>query len=290
MPSPDEIRVKIYAAIDELPTLPVVVPKLLGLMESDTSSAADIAGALSFDPPLSAKILKVANSAYYGFSRQITDLKTAVALLGFRMVRSLAISLGIIQTLPAGKKTSLFSPRGLWVHSVATGALVRELCARFGRRHEGDQLFTVGILHDVGKLVLNLFFHDPYEQALAEVRLRNRPELHDVEREMLGLDHGEVGALLLERWRLPEAVCRTIAAHHRSEIPEGPDGPHVALLRVANAVGQQAGPGTEGNPVPPELQARDMECLGLSAADVVAMRDYVATAGESIDAFFHAMS
>lgn len=284
----NEIRLKIYARVDELPTLPVVVPKILALTESESSSAADIADVLSFDPALSARVLKVANSAYYGFSRKITDLKTAVALLGFRMVRSLAISLGIIQTLPPGKETAVFSPRELWVHSVTTGALVRELCARLGHRGESDHMFTVGILHDIGKLVLNLFFHDVYGQVLAAARLRDRYELHVVEREVIGMDHGEVGAILLERWRLPEGICSTIAAQHRPDVSPG-NTPHVAMLRVADAMARQTAVKAGGNPAPPELPVSDSASLGMAADDVERLRGYVGTAREGIEAFYHTM-
>jgi HD-like signal output (HDOD) protein len=113
----DKLREKIYSKIDEIPTLPIVIPKLLSLIESDKSNVADIADAISRDPALTSKILKVANSAYYGFSQGISSLEKAVSLLGFNMVQSLALSIGVLRSLPAGKISTHFSQKGLWIHS-----------------------------------------------------------------------------------------------------------------------------------------------------------------------------
>ena len=105
----DVVLRKIYSKIDEIPTLPAVVPKLLSVMESDRANAYDIANTISNDPALSSKILKVANSAYYGFSQEILSLKLAMPLLGHNMVKSLALSIGVIRSLPSGRRSPNFS-------------------------------------------------------------------------------------------------------------------------------------------------------------------------------------
>ena len=107
------IRARIYSKIDELPTLPTVITRILSLLEDANTNATDITEAISRDPALTSKILKVANSAYYGFSQLISDLERAVALLGFNMVKSLALSIGVMKTLPTEKKINILLGKGI---------------------------------------------------------------------------------------------------------------------------------------------------------------------------------
>ena len=115
----DELRAKIYSKIEELPTLPSVLPGLLHLMEDEMVSTSHVADVIGSDPALTSKILKAANSAYYGFPQEIDTLGRTVALPGFNMVGSLALSIGIMHSLPSGIRSSHFSEEGLWTHSLA---------------------------------------------------------------------------------------------------------------------------------------------------------------------------
>ena len=162
----EELRAKIFSTIDELPTLPTVVPKLLNLMDGSRSNATQVTETISRDPALTSKLLKAANSAYYGFPQEITDLERAVALLGFNMVKSLALSVGVFQTLGSGKNTPCFSMEGLWIHSLSVATVIRELAKRLGKEDEKAHLFVVGLLHDIGKVVLDQFFNELFQQAL----------------------------------------------------------------------------------------------------------------------------
>jgi putative nucleotidyltransferase with HDIG domain len=286
----DILRIKIYSKIDELPTLPMVLPKLLNLMESSRSDASDIAEAVSHDPALTSKILKVANSAYYGFSQEISTLQRAVPLLGFNMVRSLALSIGVMNSLPASKSSSDFSIDGLWIHSLAVATAIRELSTRLGKQDENESLFVIGLLHDIGKVVLNLFFSEKFANALEEAKESSRHELHMAERRIIGLDHGEVGGMLLTRWRFPEVIRNPIACHHHTELPEEVSPFDVAVLKIANAVSQEVGLGVEGNPVPPEIDDEDLEITGIDATILEDIKVYLRDAEETINELFSAMT
>ncbi len=284
------LRTKIYARIDELPTLPHVVPRLLALIESDRSNASEIASAISHDPALTSMILRVANSAYYGFSKEIASLEKAVPLLGFRMVQSLAVSLGLLRTFPSTPATKGFSMEALWIHSVAVGTMMRELGRKCGNRRNSEHRFTIGLLHDIGKLVFDQFFHDRFEQILQDAGNRPDPCVHELERERLGLDHGEAGALLLARWKLPDEIIRPIAVHHQTGFPDGMDPQDTAMLRVADAVAQEAGFGPQGYPAPPPVSADDRAAAGVAAEDWEQMKSYLADARERIHAFFNSVT
>jgi len=285
----NELRVKIYSKIDELPTLPAVVPKLLSLMESTTSDASDVTDAISRDPALTSKILKVANSAYYGFPQSIKDLERAVALLGFNMVRSLALSTGILRSLPAGKKSSYFSQKDLWLHSVAVATVIKELGKRFGQGGDHEYRFIVGLLHDIGMVVLDQFFNELFEQALVEAHEQEKTELYLAERKVIGFDHGEVGAMLLSRWKFPDVISNPIAVHHEPEEQEGSSSVDVAMLRIADTLSHELDSEKDVPLKRPEIQDADLKTLHMKEKDIDEMKAYLKDVEDGINDFFNAM-
>ena len=286
----DEVLKKIYSKIDEIPTLPAVIPKLLSVMESDRTNASDIAKTISNDPALSSKILKVANSAYYGFSQEIFNLKLAMPLLGHNMVKSLALSIGVIQSLPSGRRSPNFSDEGLWVHSLAVATLMQELGKRFRKGGKAEHLFIIGLLHDIGKIVLNQYFGELFQEALEEVHNEGIAGLHIAESRLIGFDHGKIGAMLLTRWKFPDLISSSIAVHHQIETPEGTNGPDVAMLRVANALPQELGLGQDGNPVPPAISRQDLNALQIGEKEIEEMRTYLVSVKDDIYTLFDAMT
>jgi putative nucleotidyltransferase with HDIG domain len=290
MPTMDreQLRQKIYSRIEELPTLPAVVPRLLDLMDRPGSNASDITEVISRDPAISSKVLKAANSAYYGFPQEISSLERAVALLGFNMVKSLALSIGIIHNLGSNGKSNGFSWEGLWVHSLAVATVMKELGKRTGPDLEQDPLFIIGLLHDIGKIVLNRFFTDLFEQVLKDTMDRERAPLYESERKIIGFDHGEVGAELLRRWKFPEIISRPIALHHQEGLPEGGGRTGVAMLHIADALPGQLGFG-ELDGLPRAVPDEDLDALGMSASDLEEVRAFLDASRQGIDAFFSAM-
>ncbi len=281
------LRAKIYAKVDEIPTLPTVLPRLLALMEDERTGVREISEAISRDPALASKILKAANSAYYGFPQKIATLDTAVPLLGFNMVKSLALSIGVVRSLPSRGGSPHLSTEDLWVHSLAVGTLMQEMAARSGRGRE--YVFVLGLLHDIGKVVLDQFFGDLFQQALREAAGPGGPRLHEAERRLIGCDHGEVGAILLTRWRFPTEIRDCIEVHHRDEVPEGVDPVDVALLRVADALSQRLGLGASGNAEPPPVVAADLERAGIGEEDLGALEGRLEASREGIYALFRAI-
>ncbi len=285
-----ELKERIYAKIDELPTIPVVVTRLLGLLENPNVQVKELTGVISSDPALASKVLKVANSAYYGFSQEISTLDRAVALLGLNMVKSLALSIGILRNLPKTKDTEHFTTQGLWLHSLAVATAAKELGYMLGRPREDDYLFVVGLLHDVGKIVLLHFFMDRYLEALEEIRVHENTGLFVAERQAMGFDHGEVGALVLKRWKFPMQVVQPIAVHHHQKMPAKINLKDVACLRIADTIPQELGLGQEGNPTPPGILSEDLDILGLSEPDLDHLRRSLLEDREKLENFFTAMS
>ena len=285
----EELKTRIYSKIDELPTLPVVIPRLLRLMESGRSSAADVTKAISQDPALASRILRVSNSAYYGFSRRIASLERAVALLGFNMVKSLALSIGVIRGLPSGKGSPSFSREGLWVHSLAVATAMKELGGRLGKRDADGYLFIVGLLHDIGKVVLDQFFSELFRQALEEARDPGGMGLHVAERRVIGFDHGEVGGMLLTRWNFPRKIVAPISAHHLDEVPEGTSATDVAMLRIADVLPRELGLGESDDVALTGVRQDDIELLELGERDLLGLEEKLRGIEDEIHAFSSAI-
>lgn len=285
-----ELHRKIYARIEELPTLPAVIPRLLRLMDDPKTSAADVTEVISHDPAMTAKLLKVANSAYYGFPAKISDLQHAVALLGFNLVKSLAISIGVIKNFPRGKQSAYFSASGLWLHSLVVATIMQDMGRRFySRDGNHDYLFIIGLLHDLGKVVLDQFFPELFNEVLEKANAGEHIKLHRIEREIIGIDHCEVSAMLLTRWKFPPKIVQPIAGHHRHDVLPGESQKDVVLLRIANVIAQGLGLGEDGNSMPNPLRPGDLESLGANESDLQAIKAGLQEKKSDIEAFFAAL-
>ncbi len=290
MTDKNEILIKLYSKIDELPTLPAVVPKILRLLEDENSTVSDLSDTISRDPALSSNILKVANSAYYGFSREISGLEKAILLLGYKMVRSLALSVGVVNTLAGKEKCRHFSREALWIHSLGSATVMDELGKRFSNGNETGHLFVIGLLHDVGKIVLDLFFTEPFQEAMEEAQKEDRGEgLHSFEGRIIGIDHSEVGHVLLTRWKFPEIICGPIGIHHSSEIPKGINASVVAMLKIADALSHESGLGGWELPAPAESLKSELAVLNISEKDLLDLKGRLEDAKDGIQAFYSAM-
>ncbi|MDY7032449.1 MAG: HDOD domain-containing protein [Thermodesulfobacteriota bacterium] len=285
----EKLHERIYSKIDELPTLPAVVPKILGLIGDEKSSAADFTDTISKDLALTSKILKVANSAYYGFPQQISRLEHAVALLGSNMVKSLALSIGIIRTFSSHKRSPYFSVKGLWLHSLSVAMLMEELGRRLGKRKDNESLFIVGLLHDIGKVVLDQFFNDLFQQVLEEVNTQKGIKLHIAEQKVIGIDHCELAGILLTRWKFPNNIIHSITFHHHIHESEVANPDNVVILRISNIVAQQLGLGEEGNPTANEVHESDLERLNMSDKDFDDLKAYSQDIKHEVEALFSAI-
>jgi len=285
----DQLRAKIYSKIEELPTLPSVLPRLMQRMEDETVSASHVADIIGGDPALTSKILKAANSAYYGFPQEIDTLERAVALLGFNMVRSLALSIGIMHSLPTGIRSSHFSEEGLWTHSLAVARAMERLGRKARPGKPRDHLFVVGLLHDIGKVVLIEFFRETFVQALEEAQRPETALLHVAERDLFGFDHGEVGAMLLTRWKIPPVIAGPIGVHHDKDFPEGMDDADVALLRLSDALCQNLGLGEGGSLTPVDLPDQDLGVLRVEEEGLQDVKEHLEASREAVEGFFKSL-
>ncbi len=286
----NNFKSKIYAKIDELPTLPTVIHQLMELLENPKTSANDIEKVIAHDAPLTANILKVANSAYYGFPQEISELGRAIALLGFNMVKTLALSVGIINNISGTKKQSFFSEKQLWIHSLSVGTGMKILAEKSNRQKDAESLFIVGLLHDIGKMVLSRFFPDHLARVLKNDKKDEGLLFYQKERKTIGIDHGEIGAMLLERWKFPYNITDCVAFHHEENVPEHINGPNVGILRLADAISHELGMGDSANIFPPLTEEADMIITGINNAVLEEVKQEVDKKRDGINAFFEAIT
>ncbi len=280
---------QVYSRIEELPTLPVVVPRLINLIDDEKSDVSGVTDIISHDPALTAKILKVANSAYYGFSQKISQLEHAVALLGFNMVKSLALSIGVIRSFPEGRDTQYFSHDGLWLHSLTVATIMNDLAGKYLRNDINRSLFIIGLLHDTGKLVFDQFFHDDFQRVLKYANENEKVNLHEAELEIIGIDHCELSGILLERWNFPPDIMNPIKYHHFSEPPGDTSLTDLVLLRISNILARDMNRGSEGNPGPNPLCDEDLKILGMGRESYREMKKSLTGIKEKIDTLFWSM-
>ncbi len=209
--------VRLVNVVDELPTLPEIVSVVSSIANDPNSSAADLSKVIESDGSLSAKILKLANSAAYGFSRKISVVHNAVALLGFKETQSLVTSVKVFDYFVDRPGLDF---RSYWNHALTCATLTRLLALNLKSR-ETENAFVAGLLHDVGKLVLAMAdrgviegLHDLCSDGVALSR--------GMEEELLGVSHAEVGYLLADHWLLPESLANVIRYHHEPERAQEP--------------------------------------------------------------------
>jgi len=253
--------------IKGLPTLPSVLGKIFATVADPDASALDLGNHITADQSLSAALLKLVNSAYYGFFRQIDSVTTAIVMLGFVEVRNLVLAASTFRALSS--PLSKFDRMQLWRHSLAT-AMASERCAKVLGMGL-DDAFVCGLLHDIGKVVLDVLFPERFEVA-AENASTGAKFLRDAELEVFGMDHGKVGGILGEHWNLPTSLVDAIRYHHTPEASK--DYPAKAdLTALANFIAHQAGVGKSGNGCDPVVPEEAMARLGASEVQWQTIRD-----------------
>ena len=209
----------------DLPTIPVLLARILAVVDGEHSSARELVDVMQRDQALTGRVLRLANSGFFGFSRQVATLPRAVMILGFSTVRSLALGVKIWEAMRGRDGLSLTE---LWEHSALVGAAAR-LIARRVRAADPEEIFTAGLLHDVGRAVLNLRFPAEY----AAVASTTGPDRLERERAAFGIDHTQAGAWLAEAWSLPQSIVEAAACHHDPVTPGTPLGSAV-IVNLAN--------------------------------------------------------
>lgn len=250
--------------VRDLPALPAAVVRVMQLTDDPKAGTADVARALASDQALAVRVLKLANSAFYGSSRRISTVSEAVTTLGMRTTRNLVMATSCQEMLEQDVVGYALPSGALWRHSLACACAAQALAQR-ARYRATEEAFVAGLLHDIGKVVLNTYLKDQFVRVLLRV-LGSNITFAEAEREVLGFDHAEAGARLLERWNLPSSLVTAVRWHHA---PLGSPAPSLlpCLVHVADAICLTLGIGLGLDGLAYTLHPEALDTLGLTPAD-----------------------
>lgn len=228
----------------EMPSVPVVLMKILQLVDDDRTSARRFEELILHDPSLSARILKLANSAFYSFRSEVKTISHAIALLGLNLVKSLAIGVSIFESFTKGFRGEVQQITSLWMHSFGVGLMAQEIQIRRTNRTEAEFAFLCGLLHDIGAAVF--FKQDPrrYSEVFSRNLSDSGAELCAHENQEFGVDHATMGSMLAKHWGLP-ADLATVARYHHD--PLNCRLPIVWAVALADNLTRQVGIGFDGD-------------------------------------------
>ncbi|MFT5534166.1 MAG: putative nucleotidyltransferase with HDIG domain [Burkholderiaceae bacterium] len=252
-------RTQCIQSVRDLPSPPLIVMELLNIVDQDNLDIAVLAGKVSQDMALTAKTLRLANSAYFATAIKVTTIHQAITLLGFQNVRTLITKAALTGCFPE-RTCKGFDHTVFWRHSSASSAAAGILARHVGMHP--DIAMTAALLHDIGRLVLVSCFPDEYARVLARY---HDPEqgcaLIDAERDILDIDHAEAGELLAISWNFSDTMRLAIAGHHE------PDRQGVgflaALVHIANAIVHQLASSDEGHELAPSVSQTAWKALNL---------------------------
>jgi putative nucleotidyltransferase with HDIG domain len=206
----------------------------------------DLTTILERDHSITAHLLRIANSSFYGFSRKVSSLKHAVVLLGFDAVEMLAIATSVFSAL-AHRKQFALDPKDFWMHSLGVAKAAQIVSAKHCPVHTPDVCFTAGLLHDIGKFILALALKEEYADVVKSARESER-NLADVEKEVLETTHAEVGAWIGRKWRFPDVIVWAIASLYEAGTNADPPRSLAAVVALSDRISRMAGFGLAGDP------------------------------------------
>lgn len=227
-----------------LPSMPDSLARITDLVANPNCVLGDVARAISGDPAIAIKTLRLVNSAYYGLGQEVTTVEHAVVLLGLKVIKNLALTATVFDTIKGGAELFLR-------HCVACGVAMRVLAETSPLAKivgSADEAFVYGLLHDIGKVILLEYLPQEYAKVPQLVREKNIP-WYQAERELIGTDHAELGGRLALKWKLSRNVVNAIAGHHDMSLCETDFQPLAATLSVADYLCSASGLPSHPKPI-----------------------------------------
>jgi putative nucleotidyltransferase with HDIG domain len=256
---------RLIAQVEDLPTLPRTVLRITELVNDPRTSARDLSRIITDDQVLTARLLKLVNSSFYGFPQRISTVTGAVVLIGFDAIRSLLLTTSVFDLFPTRTPRDRRYQESLWDHSLGC-AIGAKIIGDTLRHEKLEELFVAGLLHDIGKIVEMTVFPELFSRIInraAEGGLL----MSAAEAEVLSFTHADIGRLLAERWNLPAKLVSIIAFHH---VPMNAGGfaAEAAIVQLADILARALGLGSGGDDKIPPMDSGSWSCLRLDTASL----------------------
>jgi putative nucleotidyltransferase with HDIG domain len=260
--------------LKSLPTMPGVVNELLGMVESEDTQVSAIAEIIATDQVLTAKVLRIVNSPFYGFPGRISTINHALVLLGFGVIKGIVVSAVVLDLMAD-------SLVGLWEHSLAV-ATASDKIARLVKVEEPEEVSTAGLLHDLGKVIVAVEMREESQRILELVRQEKIPFIEAEKRVLDGVTHCQVGGWLAEEWNLSPRLREPIIYHHQPEQAHTAEQP-TAIVHLANVLTRALQFGSGGDPYIPQISQSALDLLGFRVGDLAHLLRVVDEALDGLD-------
>lgn len=244
--------------INNLPTIPMVLKRLISIIENPSVSLGEISEFISSDPALTTKVLRMVNSPVYGFPGRISSVSQAVVLLGTNVVKGLLFGVSVFELMQQ-------SMIGLWEHSLGVAILSRLIAKRKGLK-EPEEASVAGLLHDIGKVIFILQLPQEYQKAMDQAEARGIT-MAEAEKDLLDVTHAHVGAWVAQSWRFPANLVDVINYHHRPQLAKSAPA-EVAIVHLADILVRARGFGFAGDRFMPTINQAAWKSLSLSEEDL----------------------
>lgn len=281
----EKIKNTILDKISAIPTIPHVLRRLIPILQNENAPVDDVQKVILADIAISTRLLKVANSAYYGLMRQVATVHQAIMILGMRQVKSLALGITVFETMKRIGGRQALDFRDLWLHSIGAGMAATILCEMSGGL-DRDIAFTAAMLHDMGKVPLNGLFFDDYAVVIGQSE--QTKSLAAAEREVLGCDHGEAGGWLCNFWKFPPNLAAPIRYHHNMGAADAASKTMTALIVAADYFSRSSGIGHGGNRYDDAVPEQALSFLRIQQTMIAQVQERVASKKEQAVSFFEA--
>ncbi len=250
---------------------PIIYHKLHKAMQDPDMSFGDFSDIISADPNLAARLLKIANSPFYGLDAKVETITHALGIVGIDQVTELALAAVMVQWFQ-GVSKDLVNMHSFWMHSIGCGLAARTIAKNMDERHV-EPYYIAGMLHDVGSLIIYKEVPEKAQEILTRCKNEGLPQ-STVEEEVLGFTHAQVGAIVFSDWGLPKSLIEAVQFHHYpSRAKEHPLYP--AIVHLADIIAYEMNLGTGGEPGVPELDTSAVQRVGLNHSFLTDIQDFV---------------
>jgi putative nucleotidyltransferase with HDIG domain len=263
---------KLVRRIREVSTLPHIVAQVIEVANNVNTSAIDLAEVVESDPTLAARVLRTVNAAAYGLRNRVTTIVKAISYLGFTEVRKIAITASVSSLFREEHSQGRYDRRRLWKHLVSVGVISRLLAMRC-RVENFEEAFLAGLLHDLGIILIDQHLNREFNNIVAA--LTEEKTTPQIEFEIIGFDHTQVGAEVAEKWRFPPSVVDAMKYHHNANLCQTPNRSLVAVVEVSNVLCTLKGITSMGIQNLATPRSETFQTLGVDRHDLKVMWDDV---------------